>query len=534
MADLQFPPGISKETTPYDVGVGWVDSNLIRFRNGKASPIGGWFQRQIDLLAGVCRCIKDFSNNTGVDMLAFGTNSNVYVLSGSTLYDITPADFIPGPSNASVATGFGIGPYSDGTYGTPRTPSSDPFAQIINQPLIWSIDNFGQDLVLNPYGGIDNPGHLYVWHSVGGFGAKATLLSADPSAQNVPEWSRGVFVNPLSQNAIAVGCSPFGFRDPDPMQIRWSDFTNIYNWNPGSGNNAGGVRLSSGSYIVGWLATYQETLFWTDTTVYSMQLTGNSLDYAFLPIGRGISMISPRAAGTNGSLVMWMDQGCFFYYSGSVSELICPLKSFLFGDNNTTGDLNRSQSFKIHAAHNHSYSEMFWFYPSINSIEIDSYVKYNYRDKCWDNGRLPRTSWSDSGHLSTPIATDADGLVYVQEFGCDALEAALPWEITTGDITIQNGEVFVKLLRLIPDFIFNGTAGDHQQINIDVRVRNSSSQTPRVVKTFTYTPNDNDRGYLDMNIRGRRVSLRIYNTVTPGTSWIMGKPSAYFMPNGKR
>lgn len=534
MADLLFTGGVVKERTAYDVGPGWIDSNLIRSRNGRMAPVGGWFKRQVDALAGVCRCIKEFSNNSGVDLLAFGTNSNVYVLSGDTVYDITPAGFVPGAVDASVADGFGIGPYGDGTYGTPRTPSTDPFAQVILEPLIWSIDNFGEDLVMCPYSGIGSTGPIYIWHSVGGFATKATLLSADPSAQNVPESARGVFVNPLAEQVIAVGCCPFGSRQPDPMQIRWSDIENPYDWNPTAANNAGGQRLSSGSYIVGWLATYQETLFWTDTTVYAMQLTGNSLDYSFLPIGRGLSMISPKAAGTNGSLVMWMDQGSFFAYSGSIQELPCTLKAFLFGDNSTTGDLNRLQSFKVFAAHNHSYSEMWWFYPSIASNEVDSYVIYNYRDNVWHNGRLGRTAWSDSGHLQTPIATDAAGAIYVQEYGVDALEAAMPWELTSGDLCIENGDVFTRLERLIPDFVWNGDVGPYQQLNIDVRVRNSSNQTPRVVKTFTVTPNDNNRGNLDMNIRGRRVSIRIYNNGSIGCSWIIGKTQAQYFPAGRR
>src|ERR1700761_1158113 len=298
MANITFSPGVTKETTPYDVGAGFVDSNLIRSRNGHMSPIGGWFQRETTPLTGVCRCIKEFSNLSGVDLLAFGTNSNAYVLVGSTLYDITPGGFVPGRVDATVGAGWGVGPWGAGTWGTPRTPSTDPFAQGLLQPLIWSLDNFGEDLILCPYAGIGSPGHIYIWHA-GGFNSAATLLSADPSAVAVPEWARGCFVNPLSENLVAVGCTPYGSRQPDPMQIRWSDFTNPYDWAPTTANNAGGYRLSSGSYIVGWLPTYQETVFWTDTTIYTMQLTGTSLDYAFFPVSSGRSMISPKAAATN-------------------------------------------------------------------------------------------------------------------------------------------------------------------------------------------------------------------------------------------
>ena len=542
MADITFAPGVYKEETAYSVGSGWIDSNLMRFRNGSASPIGGWTQRANgSTLNGVCTCIKDFSNLSGSELIAFGTNTNLYIMSAEALTDITPAGFISGPIDSQVATGWGIGPYNSGTWGTPRTPSSDPFAQVTLQPLIWSLDNFGQDLLACPYAEVGNPGPIYIWHA-NSLSSRATLLSADPLANMVPALSRGVFVNPQAQTVIAVGCTPIGATTTtaDPMQIRWSDLQNPYNWNPSAANSAGDYRLSCGSYIVGWLATYYENIFWTDTTVYSMQLIGNGLVYGFNPIGQGLSMISPKAAGTNGSSVFFMDHGAFYIYSGSMSELPCPLKDFLFGNGTTTGDINRSQEFKIFAGNNHLFSEMWWYYPSASGNgQVDSYVTYNYKDGVWANGRLGRTAWSDTGHSDYPISTDYFGNIWSMEYGTNAVtnsgaSTPLPWSITSGDLCIENGDVFTRLERIIPDFVFNGPGGPYQTIYLDVRVRNSSSETPRVVKTCIITPDNSNRGFLDMNIRGRRVSFRFYNNGQLDTNWIMGKTQVQYVPAGRR
>ena len=56
----------------------------------------------------------------------------------------------------------------------------------------------------------------------------------------------------------------------DPMFIAWSDQENAAEWEPKSTNTAGSFRLSAGSVIVGGIRARQETLIWTDTSLYSM------------------------------------------------------------------------------------------------------------------------------------------------------------------------------------------------------------------------------------------------------------------------
>lgn len=522
MPELVFKPGVVSENTPLQVGSGWISSNLIRFRAGQPSPIGGWVQVGGGTVSGVCRSLHEWSNNSGTILLALGTNLKVYVLCASTFYDITPADYVPGPADAVLATGWGVGPYSAGTYGTPRVPSAGALNDIVIEPTIWHMDNFGEDLILNPRGS-----HIYIWHSVGGFGQRATLLSDNVLANSVPELASGIFVNSQAQVVVALGCCPLGSRSPDPMQIRWTDIRNPYDWFPTIANSAGDYRLPSGSVIIGWLSGYFETLIWTDKGIYSMQFTGDNNVFSFQPVGRGMSMISPQAAVSNGSLFAWMDRGSFYKYSGSVSELDCPLKKEVF-DN-----INLLQAWKSFAAHNHAFSEISWHYPV--GEEVDSYVTWNYRENVWSNGKLDRTAWSDSGRIATPVAVDPPGNVYFHEVGQDANGAPLPYELISGDIEISDGDSFVTLQRIIHDFKFQQNLGENQRLFIDYMVRDSSNEPRRVVNTAVVSPNNINRGYFDTKIRGRRVSIRIYNDAfTTGTSWVLGKLQAKYRPSGKR
>ncbi len=532
MAKLNIVPGVRKDQTALQVGLGFQDTNLIRFHAGNAQTVGGWTPLTSSLLTGVCRSIKEWSTLSGTDLIAFGTNTHVYVYSAGVLYDITPADFLAsggGLVDATVATGWGTGEWGTSPWGGPGIPPTNPFDQVILEPTIWSLDNFGELLILNPHADSFNPGHVYVWDPNGGFSQRATLLSANALSSDVPEWAGGLYVSNQSEQVIAYGTPPFRGRQPDPMQIRFSDISDPYDWTPTAANSAGDYRLPSGSFIVGHNQSYYETLFFTDVTVYTAQFTGTSSVFAFNPIAQGISMIAPKASVNTGSVVYWMDLGAFYQYNGSVTELDSPVKDFIFNN------INRLQRFKIHAALNQEFSEVWWFYPSINSTEIDSYVIYCYRDQTWATGLLNRTAWSNTGRNEFPIAVDEGSQIWLQEFGDDANGLPLPWSASTGDIDTQGGEFYTTLWRIIGDFEWTGSAGNYQYLNLDIRTKRTPNDEYLVAKTIEMnnSPTSNN-GYTDVKARGRRISLRWYNPGNTGTSITMGQHQCEFVPSGKR
>jgi hypothetical protein len=80
------------------------------------------------------------------------------------------------------------------------------------------------------------------------------------------------------------------------MLVAFSDTENELDFNPTATNTAGSVRLSSGSLIVGGLKSRQETLIWTDTSLYSMTFIGPPLTFALNLINEGAGLIAPKAA----------------------------------------------------------------------------------------------------------------------------------------------------------------------------------------------------------------------------------------------
>jgi hypothetical protein len=62
----------------------------VRFRSGYPEKFGGWTVSNITPYTDSARAIFSWSTTDGANLLGIGTNSRVYVGSGTTLYDITP------------------------------------------------------------------------------------------------------------------------------------------------------------------------------------------------------------------------------------------------------------------------------------------------------------------------------------------------------------------------------------------------------------------------------------------------------------
>jgi hypothetical protein len=90
LSKLVFKPGINRDQTDYASEGGWYEMDKVRFRSGFPEKFGGWTVSNINQYKGSARCIFSWSTTNGSNLLGIGTNSKVYVGSGTTLYDITP------------------------------------------------------------------------------------------------------------------------------------------------------------------------------------------------------------------------------------------------------------------------------------------------------------------------------------------------------------------------------------------------------------------------------------------------------------
>ena len=89
-ANLQFKPGVVRDTTSYTNEGGWFDANKVRFRSNLPEKIGGWIKYANNSFLGTCRSLFTFIDLSGNVYLGVGTGLKFYIERSGVFYDITP------------------------------------------------------------------------------------------------------------------------------------------------------------------------------------------------------------------------------------------------------------------------------------------------------------------------------------------------------------------------------------------------------------------------------------------------------------
>lgn len=87
---LVFQPGVNRDVTSYANEGGWYSCDKIRFRKGFPEKIGGWTAINFDQYKGDARSLFSYKTTDGEDIISIGTDQKYYVLTGTTIRDITP------------------------------------------------------------------------------------------------------------------------------------------------------------------------------------------------------------------------------------------------------------------------------------------------------------------------------------------------------------------------------------------------------------------------------------------------------------
>jgi hypothetical protein len=452
----------------------------------------------------------------------------------------------------TVGVGWGAGGWGGNTNGTlTGWGSAAPAGLGVGlQMRLWSQDNFGDYLVMNPRGGA-----LYLWVpalSPTTYNRAQVLSSTNANTQDgvaywltdssCPTVANIVATSDTSRFVIAFGCNDYGSSTLDPLLVRWSDQEDYKVWAPAATNQAGSYRLSIGSSIVAELQSRQEILIWTDAALYSMQYLGPPYVWGFNILGDNISIMGPNAAATAANITYWMGRDKFYMYSGRVETLYCPLRQYIFGD------INLEQSYQFFASTNEAYNEIWFFYCSSGSTVIDRYVIYNHLEKIWSYGNMARTAWLDTALRDFPTAAGYGGQLIYHEDGVDDGTTNPPSPISSyiqsADFNIGDGHNYGFVWRMIPDITFDGSTVNNPAVTFTMRPRTnpgsdySAADTPTVASAQNY---QTQRNYLVQQftqiiytrIRGRQMAFKVESTGL-GVQWQLGVPSIDVRPDGRR
>ena len=466
-----------------------------------------------------------------------------------------------GPTFQTAGYGWGTDTWSTSTWGTERTTSD-----VILEPGLWSLDNFGEVLVATITGG-----KTFTWNAgaAGARSIRASTTTTNFQTTNNPTSSRLTQVSDRDRHLFHFGTETTigNSSTVDPLFIRFSNQEDLNTYTPTAVNTAGSFRLDKGNKIVGAVSGKDYTLVLTDSSAYVIQFVGPPFTFSVKQVGTNCGLIGQNALSYSDGIVFWMSgEGGFFAYDGTVKSLPCLVEDFVF---NTDGDnlgINFNATDIVYAEHNTLYNEVNWFYPKSGSEQIDRVVTYNYGEKVWTTGSLARTSYIDTGVFDVPYATEYNktatpnfeiqgitnrfgaSTYYAHETGTDQVNSsgttAIAAFIKSGDYDISarrsalggttgladlrgDGEFFMSVKRFIPDFKVL-TGNSKITLLLNDYPNNTASSSP--LGPFTITSSTDK---VDTRARGRLVALKIENDAV-GETWRYGTLRVDIKPDGRR
>ncbi len=384
----------------------------------------------------------------------------------------------------------------------------------------WSMDNWGEDVLLNRRGG-----RIYYFEvDLSTSPTRAIAVTTSPVSVN------SLIVSPNDRHVIALGANQFEASATvsgafNPMLVRWSDQDDKSTWSPAKENTAGEVVLTDGTRIVGAVRSKNAINIWTDNSLWLMQFTGPPFIFKFSQAGTNCGLIGPHAAIDYNGTTYWMGFDNFYANTGQVQVLDCTVRKFVFDNLNTT------YYDKVYTGINSEFREIVWLYVSNSSTECDKYVIFNPEDNYWIYGDNFFTTFRDReifGNTITTGATTTGNFLFDNEpsgvFTGDG--ATLTSFIESADFDIDDGNQLMFMNRIIPDFELSDN--NNLTIKISPKQYPESSVLTTVSKSI-----DNTTTKIDFRARGRQARIRV-SCESNNAEWEWGSIRLAFQGDGAR
>jgi hypothetical protein len=453
--------------------------------------MGGWRKRASGQMSGSCRGFITWRDNSANRWIAAGTHTKLYAMNeAGTLKEITPTGLTAGIDNAISKTGYGYSTYGTLAYGTAR-----PDTGLITPATTWSMDTWGEYLVACS----NADGKLYEWQ----LGFTTPTIAA--VITNAPTSNKALIVT-AERILMALGAGG------NPRKVQWCDQENNTLWTPAGDNQAGDYELATPGTLLAGKRVKGVNLLFTDVDVHTAQYVGAPFVYGFEKAGSGCGLISAQSVAAIDTAAIWMSKSGFWIYDGYVKPLPSDVSDYVFGN------MNFNQSSKVYSVHNSKFGEIWWYYPSSQSTENDSYVTFNYRENSWNIGTLGRTAGTDAGVFVNPLMVSSDGYIYEHEVGFSYDGASVYAE--SGPVQLGNGDNIMSVRQVVPD---EQTLGEAV---VSFKTRNYPTGTQSTFGPYTAA------NPTDVRFAARQVNVKVTGAVL--ADWRIGVMRLDAIPSGKR
>ncbi len=588
LATLKFASGIVKDDSSYSSEGRWVDSDKIRFWQGKPEKLKGWQKINNTAFNGVCRGLIQWRDNSDNALIALGTHTHLYILKGGVLTDITPVREAGNLVNKFTCTnGSQTITVADNAHGMETGTRIILGSASFNGVTIAADSEFTiTDTGSNSFTFTAPVNATSDGSSVGGTVAYKYLLNpGDQSSVFDFGWGTGVWDSsgtwntPPSGDGIEVDARTWQFDTFGEDLIAAVKGQPLIQWDASSGvatravfindtttsdsacpNTVTGVVSSSPDrHLVALgaddpmtvqFASQETTNTWTaaaTNTAGSQKLTGGS------------KIIGAKR--TRGQILIWTDTTLHsmtfrgppytfgFRELATGSGLVGPnavvevggvvywmgINQFFRFDgsvkpligpvsNHVFSNFNTVQSEKVVAGLNKEHSEIFFFYPSSSSTENNQYAKYNFRENVWDIGTMDRTAWTDASTFPNNIGASSSGYLYNHEIGENDDGAPMSSFITSADMDIGDGQEVMFIDRALPDLTVTGEA------NITFKTRKDAMGSFTEKGPFEVTPTTSK---INPRVRGRQLAIKVSSN-TSNAAWRLGNTRVDMKKDGER
>jgi hypothetical protein len=190
--------------------------------------------------------------------------------------------------------------------------------------------------------------------------------------------------------------------------IAWSDNVDLNQWTPGPGNSAGFLPVvdAVGGIVAAESLGPSGMLFYSQGSIHNLIPAGSVLILGQRRVIEGFGAVSQQAVVPVGQIHYVFDSAGIYRTDGRSAAFIDEpvIRKHIFGN------LDFNKISHVHGWHNRSFSEVQWYYPTLN-LGMEG-VGYNYLNNSWTLYPYELTAAIGIGVFTFPIAANSFGSIF--------------------------------------------------------------------------------------------------------------------------
>jgi hypothetical protein len=344
--------------------------------------------------------------------------------------------------------------------------------------------------------------------------------------------------NNLAVSGGVVMLYPYLFIYGNDGLIKNCSAGNFQNWvgADSNENNVSATKVVKGLAVRGG-TTSPAGLFWsadqlTRVTYAPQQIGTSTIYWRYDIVSSQTSIMSSQCVIEYDGIYYWCGVDRFLMYNGVVQEIPNPTNTNFFFDN-----LNYAQRQKVWVTKIPRWGEIWWFYPSGDSVECNNAIIYNVREKIWYDA-----GYAEGANRSAGVFTEiyrkpiwADNVVNTQgnytlwshETGVNQTYLTQVTAVQSyfetnnlgwvtggpGNVQVMGDNKWIRIERVEPDFVQDG------EMNLYITGKGYADDVDVTSEPYTF-----DSTTLKVDMREQRRELRIkFESNTFNGNYEMGK-----------